>query len=69
MFLPYPEDPRQAPKVIAYGEWCWISKDLTLDQGPGLITQELLCSSFIKVRKGTEKASDTSIRRGVESAP
>ena len=47
MFLPYPEGPRQAPKVIAYGEWCWISKDLTLEQGPGLITQELLCSRVL----------------------
>jgi len=32
-------------------------------------TQEILCSSFIKVRKGTEKASDIDIRRGMESAP
>ena len=34
-----------------------------------MITQEILCSSFIKVRKGTEKASDIDIRRGMESAP
>ena len=34
-----------------------------------MITQELLCSSFIKVRKGTEKASDIDIRRGTESDP
>ena len=41
------------------------------DQRPGLITQELLCSRvlFIKGRKGTEEASDTDIRRGMESAP
>ena len=45
-----------------------ISKeDLAL--GPCLITQELLCSSFIKVKKGTEKASDIDIRRGMEKAP
>ena len=40
-----------------------ISKE-DLVSGPGLITQALLCSSFIKVRKGTEKASDTDLRRG-----
>ena len=34
-----------------------------------MITQELLCSSFIKVQKGTEKASDTDIRREMESVP
>ena len=39
------------------------------DQRPGLITQELLCSSFIKVRKGTEKASNIDIRKGMENAP
>ena len=34
-----------------------------------MITQELLCSTFIKERKGTEKASDIDIRRGTENAP
>ena len=34
-----------------------------------MITQKLLCSSFIKVRKGAKKASDIDIRRGMESAP
>ena len=33
-----------------------------------MTTKELLCS-FIKVRKGTEKASDIDIRRGTESTP
>ena len=28
-----------------------------------------MSQSFIKVRKGTEKASDIDIRRGTESAP
>ena len=32
-------------------------------------SKELLCSSFTKVRKGTEKASDIDIRRGIENAP
>ena len=31
------------------------------------MTQELLCSSFIKVRKATEKGSDTDIRKGTEN--
>ena len=43
-------------------------EDKTWDQVPGLITQELLCSSFIKVRKRTEKASDTDMRRRAEDA-
>ena len=34
-----------------------------LVQGPGLITQELLCS------RGTEKASDIDFRREMENAP
>ena len=32
-------------------------------------SKELLCSSFTKVRKGTEKASDIDIVRGIENAP
>ena len=28
-----------------------------------------VCSSFIKVRKGTEKASNIDIRRGMENIP
>ena len=39
------------------------------DQGPGLITQELLCSRVFLSEKGTEKASDIDIRRGTENAP
>ena len=41
------------------------------DQGPGLITQELLCGSqlFHSSEKGTEKASDINIRREMESKP
>lgn len=39
--------------VRPYGEWCWIhisvEEDLASGPGPGLITQELLYSSFIKV--------------------
>ena len=34
------------------------------NQGPGLITWELLFISFIKLRKGTEKGSDIDIRKG-----
>ena len=61
---------------IAYGEWCRI-RDLwrrrfsfrTRDQGPCLITQELLCSRILlKYEKG-QKVSDIDIRRGMESAP
>ena len=49
----------------------WSPKKIYLwDQGPGVITQELLCSSLIiKVRKGAEEPSDIDIRRGTESAP
>ena len=57
-------------EVIAYCVRFVISKkekDLAL--GPGLISQELLCSSFIKVWNGTEKASDIDNRRGMESGP
>ena len=34
-----------------------------------MITQELLCSRVLLKWKGTEKASDTDIRRGTENAP
>ena len=45
-------------------------EDLAMDQGPGLITQELLCSRvLLKYKKGAEKASDIDIRRRMESAP
>ena len=41
----------------------------TRDQGPGLITQELLCSRVIlKYTKG-QKASDIDVRRGTECPP
>ena len=47
-----------------------ISKDLALGPGTRLDHPRAFVSqSFIKVRKGTEKASDTDIRRGMESAP
>ena len=60
--------------MTAYGEWCWISDRRrifsfrTRDQAWS-ITQDILCSSFIKVRKGTEKASNIDIRRGMENIP
>ena len=38
-------------------------EDLASVQGPGLITQELLCS------RGTEKVSDIDFRREMENAP
>ena len=58
--------------LIAYGERCRIH-DLhrrfsfgTRDQGPGLITQELLCSRvLLKYEKGQRKHL-TDIRRGME---
>ena len=44
-------------------------EDLALGSGTSLDYSELLCGrSFITV-KGTEKASDVDIRRGMESAP
>ena len=49
--------------------WSPKKKIQLLDQGPGLITQELLCSRALLERKRTEKVSDTDIRRGTESAP
>ena len=54
--------------LIAYGEQCQIC-DLQRrfnfrDQGPGLITQELLYSRDLLKWKGTEKPSDIDIRRG-----
>ena len=61
--------------LIAYGEWYWI-RDIrrrfsfgNRDQGPGLITQELLCSRVLLKRKRTKKASEIGNRRGIESAP
>ena len=43
-----------------------ISEDLAL----GLISQELLCGRvLLKCEKGTEKASDTDIRRGRSVSP
>ena len=49
-----------------------ISKEFsfgTRDQGPGLITQELLCSRVILKYKKGQKASDIDIRRGTECPP
>ena len=47
-----------------------ISKEEDLALGPGTkLDHSRALQSFIKVRKGTEKASDTDIRKGVESAP
>ena len=44
-------------------------EDLALKSGTRVDYSELLCGrSFITV-KGTEKASDVDIRRGMESAP
>ena len=46
------------------------SEDLA--SGPGTRLDHLrafVWQSFIKVRKGTKKASDTDIRRGMENAP
>ena len=41
-----------------------------MDKGPDLIIQKLLCSRILlKYEKETEKASDTVMRRGMESAP
>ena len=35
-----------------------------------MITHELLCSRvLLKEKKGTKKASDTDVRKGMESAP
>ena len=49
-----------------------ISKEEDLAWGPGLRLQTLRTScgkSFITVKKETEKASDTDVRRETESAP
>ena len=55
---------------------CWTMSDLSSlkkiylqDQGPGLITEELLCSRLLLKWKGTEEASDIDIRKGVDSTP
>ena len=48
-----------------------ISKE-DLVSGPGTRldhSRAFVQQSFIKVRKGTEKASDIDIRRGTENAP
>ena len=75
VFLPCPEDPRRASKMIAYSEQCQVY-DLqrrrfnfgTKDQAWSL--KSFVQQSFIKkYKKGTEKASDIDIRKGTESAP
>ena len=44
--------------------------DLALGPGTELDhSRAFVLQSFMKVRKGTEEASDIDIRRGVESAP
>ena len=62
--------------LIAYGERCWIHvlwrrfSIVTRDQGPGLITQELLfVAEFYWSEKGIEKASDTHQKGDGECPP
>ena len=45
-----------------------ISKEEDFILGPGLVTEDLLCSRVLLNWKGIEKASDIDIRRGTESA-
>ena len=49
-----------------------ISEEEDLASGPGTRldhSRAFVQQSFIKVREGTEKASDIDIRRGMENAP
>ena len=49
-----------------------ISEEENLASGPGTRldhSRAFVQQSFIKVREGTEKASDIDIRRGMENAP
>ena len=50
----------------------WTSPKMKKALGPGTSldhSRAFVKQSFIKVRKGTKKASDTDIRRGMENAP
>ena len=59
--------------VIAYGEWCQIHglwsrfSFRTRDQAWSL--KSFCVAEFYKSEKGTEKASDIDIRKGMKSAP
>ena len=73
MFLPCPEDPRQACKrwLMVNGVRFLISKEDSAS-GPGTRldhSRAFVLQNFIKVRKETEKVSDIDIRKGMESCP
>ena len=63
-----------AGQLIAYGEQCGftVSKEDDLASGPGTgldHSTAFVYQSFVKVRKGTEKASDIDIRGGRRAPP